>query len=181
MNKYLLLLLVCLVSFSVLGCATSQPKSFSNNQLIFLLKKDLPGNDNFKLIQVKDFRNGKIALFSYDLSDGHHVDYRLFKVNGTDIRLLGGGGGIAKTSLNEQLSIGGGGSISNMEGKPYFISYGEVYNKKIEKIQIVYSNGKSVTVPIVNGGFLAITEEAVNGVKSITALDNQSKIIYSIP
>ncbi|WP_143311782.1 MULTISPECIES: hypothetical protein [Carboxydocella] len=75
------------------------------------------------------------------------MDYRLFKVNGTDIRLLGGGGGIAKTSLNEQLSIGGGGSISNK----------------------------------VNGDFLAITEEAVNGVKSITALDNQSKIIYSIP
>lgn len=181
MKKFLFVLFMFMLLFSLIGCGNNIKKFETDEKKIFdSLVKEYPQSDKFRVILTKPFRDKVIVIVSYDVGNGHFVDYRLIKEKNNKVVILGGGGGIAQTDVKKPLTFSSGGSISNDE-IPYYVTYGEIFDDKIKKIRIEYSNGTKATEEIENAGYLIICEEKVDGVKKIEALDETSKVIYSIP
>lgn len=183
MKRFFCILLILITSFSLIGCNTSSNTSkFKNDETVIYqsLKNQYPASKNLRVIVTEPFRDQMIVLFSYDIANGHFVDYRFFKEKSNEVQILGGGGGIAEVDVKKPLTFSSGGSISD-DKEPYYFAYGEIFDEKIKQVRVEYSNGKIVTEKTVNNGYLTICEEKVIGVKKIEALDETSKIIYSIP
>lgn len=186
MKRSFFLLVTFAIVFSLMGCGSNRNniKSEIDQQTLYkTLIKDILVSKNLKVILTKPFRGQLVVVYSYDVAgQGHFVDYRFIKKKNGAIQLLGGGGGIAETSAKMPLNFSSGGSTSSTVEDPYYFAYGEIFDERIKLVRVEYSNGTIVTDKIENAGYLTIIEEQdVRGVKKIEALDETSKVIYSIP
>lgn len=107
--------------------------------------KGYQGMSNFKLIMTKPFRDKIVALVSYDILNQHFVDYRFVEQRNGELKLLGGGGGVAQYTMEKPVTFSGGGSSYSEDEPPYFFAYGEVFDDRIKSIRATFSNGSVVT------------------------------------
>lgn len=70
--------------------------------------------------------------------------------------------------------------IGNLYNTEYYmISYGAVYDDKIESIKLVYGDGSAITRPVIKNGYIIYRFNNISGVTNIEALDKDGNVIYA--
>jgi len=186
MKRFLTIIFVLFVLLGLTGCLPQNEVQINETDerelLISSLSAQYPTSKNISIVgPIKDFREYRIVVVSYDdFSGAHFVDYRFFKVKDNQIEFFGGGGGQVQLSQNIKLSLSsGGGTLENNEY--YLITYGETYSSEITRIKLYYSDGTISEEPIINGGYLVVKVGGNVGVTKVDALDNENSIVYEIP
>lgn len=165
----MILLIVSSIGFNVIN----NQKDVSIKRIKSSIEHETKGIKNLIIYRIEEFRGGRLVLYSYDLGDDHYISCRHLEKN----YILGGGGGPVKVDKRQPFSI----TSFGVDPDKYVISYGEIYNKDIASIEIVYSNGEKKIVKNQNQAFLATTNKSINVLKTVTAYDSSGKVIHHLP
>ena len=69
--------------------------------------------------------------------------------------------------------------IGNLYNTEYYmISYGAVYDDKIDSIKLVYGDGSAIIRPVIKNGYIIYRFNNISGVTNIEALDKDGNVIY---
>lgn len=180
-----LYLSIFLVLTNLVGCIPTRntlSKEEIQEQVLRLLKNENYSNvKNFKILDIKDYSDLKIVVFSYDIALDHNIGYRFLNIKGRKLEILGGGGGMAPTPDEAPFTFStGSGTVDN---KYFHIVYGEVYEPGIKKIRVTYKDGTIAETDVVNMCYIVATQgegQIKNAIK-VEGFDEQWNLVFKHP
>ncbi|GAB6173802.1 hypothetical protein JCM15765_32800 [Paradesulfitobacterium aromaticivorans] len=135
-------------------------------------------NNHRILGPIKAVWNYKAFVLAYDGRSGeHYVNYVLFTDKDGEITLFGGGGGAAN-DRGVPVSFSGGGGESTTLGS-YWVTYGEVFDPRVAKVEVFYPDGESVVEEVTNGGYLTV-KYGVRGATGLRVYNDKSEVMFKI-
>lgn len=169
-----IIIIVILLAFlvSISGCNDS-PQTLSTEKVTAIVEQEVKGTENLKILQIEQFRKSHLVLYHYDLGDGHYIACRFIDDN---YRLSGGSGPIRVDERQPLTIISFGGSPED-----YLIAYGEIHNKDITSIEIIYGDGDAKVVKPQNNSFMVTANKSPNELLTIKAYDSKGKVLYQLP
>lgn len=159
------------VLVSILGCNNQQ--TLSTKRIISIVEQEVKDTENLKILKIEQFRKSHLVLYNYDLGDGHYIACRFIDNN----YRLSGGSGPTRVDKKQPLTIISFGDSP----EDYLISYGEIHNKNITSIEIIYSDEVSKVIKPQNNSFMVTSNNALNGLMTIKAYDSKGKLLYKLP
>ncbi|GAV25305.1 hypothetical protein ciss_12380 [Carboxydothermus islandicus] len=183
---FIMILLFVALILILSSCGLSQDKELTNEEIKEkLIKKFKEKNivaDNVKVVLIKKIDNQYYAIFNYNVIYGNYESLVAFNIKQKDIIINPLGGGVCRTSPDDKISISSTSYESNSPATKWMFVYGTVFDPKIAKIKVVFTDDREVVTEVDwqsdYGGYLVYRENFVKGFKRIEALDKNLKVVY---
>lgn len=188
-KRFMILYVLIVLCFAFLNNINSTGKKESVYKSEIIKEIDLKENvKEINIITTENMgENEELVVYSYysNLNNRYEVGLKYAIWNNSDVELTD----LSVPQKNIDLPV----TFSNIIRKPdgnaslvgnkysteyYMISYGAVFDDKIENIKLLYCDGSAIIRPVIKNGYVIFRINNISGVTSIEALDKDENVIY---